>query len=64
MIRLTNFKLTFADHAAQEALLRQSDLEWTLARPVALNDQEQTQGAGRQLPDHARALQDEPPAAG
>lgn len=41
-IRLTNFKLTFADHAAQESLLRQSDLEWTIARPVALNNNDTT----------------------
>lgn len=40
-IKLTNFKLTFADHAGQEALLRQSDLDWTIARPVALNDNQQ-----------------------
>ena len=40
MIRLTNFKLVFADHAAQEALLRQSNLDWTIARPVALNNNE------------------------
>jgi uncharacterized protein YbjT (DUF2867 family) len=38
MIRLTNFKLVFADHAGQEALLRQSNLDWTLVRPVALNN--------------------------
>ena len=41
MIKLTNFKTTFADHAGQEALLRQSDLAWTIARPVALNDNAQ-----------------------
>ena len=40
MIRLTNFKIVFADHGAQEALLRQSKLDWTIARPVALNDNE------------------------
>lgn len=39
-IKLTNFKVTFADHNAQEALLRQSDLDWTIARPVALNNHE------------------------
>ena len=39
-IKLTNFKLTFTDHAGQEALLRHSDLDWTIARPVALNDNE------------------------
>lgn len=38
MIRLTNFKLVFADHDAQEALLRQSDLEWTIARSVGLSN--------------------------
>lgn len=42
MIKLTNFNITFADHLAQETLLRQSDLAWTIARPVALNDKEQT----------------------
>lgn len=40
MIRLTNFKLVFADHNRQESLLQQSDLEWIIARPVALNDKE------------------------
>ncbi|MDF7815247.1 NAD(P)-binding oxidoreductase [Hymenobacter sp. YC55] len=40
MIRLTNFRLVFADHAAQEALLRSSRLDWTIARPVALNNHE------------------------
>jgi putative NADH-flavin reductase len=42
MIRLTNFKIVFADHAGQEALLRQSTLEWTIARPVALNNNAET----------------------
>lgn len=42
MIRLTNFRLVFADHQAQETLLRQSGLEWVIARPVALNDKETT----------------------
>ncbi|TGD77835.1 NAD(P)-dependent oxidoreductase [Hymenobacter wooponensis] len=41
MIRLTNFKLVFADHDRQETLLRQSGLEWVIARPVALNNREQ-----------------------
>jgi len=40
MIRLTNFRLVFADHNRQESLLQQSDLEWIIARPVALNDKE------------------------
>jgi putative NADH-flavin reductase len=38
MIRLTNFKLVFADHNQQETLLRQSNLEWVIVRPVALNN--------------------------
>ncbi|UOG74559.1 SDR family oxidoreductase [Hymenobacter tibetensis] len=38
IIRLTNFKLVFADHNQQETLLRQSTLEWVIARPVALNN--------------------------
>ncbi len=41
MIKLTNFKITFADHDGQETLLRQSKLDWTIARPVALNDNEE-----------------------
>ena len=40
MIKLTNFKITFADHDAQESLLMQSDLDWVIARPVALNNNE------------------------
>ncbi len=42
MIRLTKFKLVFADHAGQEALLRHSNLDWTIARPVALNNNAET----------------------
>lgn len=40
MIKLTNFKITFADHAGQESLLMQSNLDWVIARPVSLNDNE------------------------
>jgi uncharacterized protein YbjT (DUF2867 family) len=40
LIQLTNFKLVFADHNAQETLLRQSGLDWVIARPVALNDKD------------------------
>lgn len=40
VIKLTNFKLVFADHNAQESLLTQSGLNWTIARPVALNENE------------------------
>lgn len=40
-IKLTNFKITFADHDRQEILLRETDLAWTIARPVALKDHDQ-----------------------
>ena len=39
-IKLTNFKITFDDHAEQESLLMKSDLDWVIARPVALNNNE------------------------
>lgn len=42
IIRLTNFKLVFADHDDQEQLLMHSGLDWTIARPVALNNNEQS----------------------
>lgn len=42
MIKLTNFKITFADHDAQESLLMESGLDWVIARPVALNNKEET----------------------
>lgn len=41
VIGITNFNIVFADHAGQEALLRQSKLAWTIARPVALNNHEE-----------------------
>lgn len=37
-IRISNFKIVFADHDRQESLLMQSDMDWTIARPVALNN--------------------------
>lgn len=37
-IKISNFKIVFADHNRQEGLLMESDLDWTIARPVALND--------------------------
>lgn len=40
LIKLTNFKIVFADHDRQEALLRHSNLEWIIARPVALTNKE------------------------
>ena len=41
-IKLTNLKISFADHNAQELLLRKSDLDWVLVKPVGLNDNTQT----------------------
>lgn len=37
-IKISNFKIVFADHNRQEALVMGSNLDWTIARPVALND--------------------------
>lgn len=37
-IKLTNLKISFADHNAQELLLKQSNLNWVIVRPVGLND--------------------------
>lgn len=42
LARLTNFKVIFADHNAQEYLIRASGTEWTIARPVGLNENEIT----------------------
>ena len=41
-IKISNFKIVFADHHAQEQLLITSNLDWTIARPVALNNNEET----------------------
>lgn len=41
IIKLTNFRITFADHDAQELLLMNSGLDWIIARPVALNNNEE-----------------------
>ncbi len=38
LVRLTNFKVIFEDHNAQEALVRSSATDWTIARPVGLNE--------------------------
>ena len=42
IIRITNFKIVFADHNRQESLLMGSNLDWTIARPVGLNNNEET----------------------
>jgi hypothetical protein len=42
IIKLTNFKIVFADHNAQESLIQNSGLDWTIARPVGLNENENT----------------------
>ena len=38
LVRLTNFKVIFEDHNAQETLVRSSDTDWTIGRPVGLNE--------------------------
>jgi uncharacterized protein YbjT (DUF2867 family) len=39
-IKISNFKIVFADHNEQEQLLINSNLDWTIVRPVALNNNE------------------------
>jgi uncharacterized protein YbjT (DUF2867 family) len=38
LINFTNFKVIFAGHNGQEALLMKSDLDWTITRPAGLTD--------------------------
>jgi len=38
LIRISNIKYSYADHDVQEKILESSDLEWTVVRPVGLND--------------------------
>lgn len=40
LVKLTNFKVIFADHNAQERLVQASETNWTIARPVGLNEKE------------------------
>ncbi len=40
MIKILNFKLVFADHNKAEELIKKSGLDWTIARPVGLNNNE------------------------
>jgi nucleoside-diphosphate-sugar epimerase len=40
LVKLTNFKIIFADHNAQEGLIQASGTNWTIARPVGLNENE------------------------
>jgi putative NADH-flavin reductase len=38
MIKITNIKYSYADHEVQEKVLDNSTLDWTIVRPVGLND--------------------------
>jgi uncharacterized protein YbjT (DUF2867 family) len=38
LIKFTNFKVIFAGHNSQEALLMNSGLDWTITRPAGLTD--------------------------
>jgi putative NADH-flavin reductase len=38
LIRISNIWKAYEDHNRQEQVLRQSDLDWTIVRPVMLND--------------------------
>ena len=39
-IRFTGLKYVYADHDGQEKVLKESDLDWTIVRPVGLTDKE------------------------
>jgi nucleoside-diphosphate-sugar epimerase len=51
LIKLTNFKVIFADHNAQERLIQNSEMNWTIARPAGLNESE-TMGTLKVTYDH------------
>lgn len=38
--KITNFRISFDDHNEQESLIMNSDLNWVIARPVSLNNNE------------------------
>jgi putative NADH-flavin reductase len=38
MVKMTNIKYAYADHDVQEKVLENSSLDWTVVRPVGLND--------------------------
>lgn len=38
MLKVTNIKYAYADHAVQEKVLEDSSLDWTIVRPVGLTD--------------------------
>jgi len=40
LLKYSNLWVTFSDHTKQEELLKQSNLNWTIVRPVLLNDNE------------------------
>lgn len=38
IIRISNIKYAYADHAVQESILEKSSMNWTVVRPVGLTD--------------------------
>ena len=38
IVRISNIKYAYADHDAQEKVLENSNLDWTVVRPVMLTD--------------------------
>jgi putative NADH-flavin reductase len=41
LIRFTGLKYVYADHDGQEKVLKDSDLDWTIVRPVGLTDKDE-----------------------
>jgi putative NADH-flavin reductase len=40
LIKISKIRFSFADHERQEKILVSSDLDWTIVRPVGLNDKD------------------------
>jgi putative NADH-flavin reductase len=59
IITKTNLAVTYRDHDAQEELLKSSNMDWTIVRPVALTNKDETKKlivSYRNKPKPARAI--------
>ena len=46
MIRKTNLGIAYRDHEGQESIIKSSNLNWTIGRPVGLNDKPSKKSLG------------------
>lgn len=58
--KTTNFRNSFDDHNEQESLLMNSDLDWVIARPVSLNNNESLQNLVINYDKKTDSLQNQP----